>query len=428
MTSTSLISIKTRFQSKVGRDIITVYSGKVADAVVGMTASILVGRALGPEQLGILVTIVSFANIVTGLMGYGLDITVVKFIADNRKPGGDKCVLSNSLLLRIGFILLIGSVTILTGWLSPHLFPRAISETSLVLVCVTLAGANSLATFVQAALRGHERYSYIVVTSLLPRLLRLALLVVIFAVGGRVEGVLLANILAGIFTVIIGGYFIQNNLSENPAWKIQKNSLVSIARYSFWIYISGILGVIYNNMNVLMLDKLSIASSVGYYAVAMNLLRPLEFLPETLNHVFLPKMSRIKTKRDILLFVKKILVIGGGASACVAPFIVFPELILDVVYGEEFNKAALALRLLALYMAINITLNPFSLLVHRFNMPALLSIFGTSEVVLGFFSNLYFIPLFGGEAGCAVTLIIASIFSKLLVAPWIFRRIKECPP
>ena len=96
--------------SRTGIDMGIVYGGKILEAAIGLVSNVIVARALGPEKLGVLMLVITFSSILTVVMGFGLDQTAVKYVADSRKMGTwpVQLVLGTALRLRLLFIIVGG--------------------------------------------------------------------------------------------------------------------------------------------------------------------------------------------------------------------------------------------------------------------------------------------------------------------------------
>lgn len=420
-----IYKIQSLLTSSTGRDISLVYSGKVIEAVIAMAASILVARGLDdPARMGEVTLVVSFATILGGLMGYGLDATGVKFISDARatKPDTVDEVVWNILLIRLTFILaftvlaLFTARPILVSWFKFN------DNSNMVALGVALAVANSLFTILQSILRGHRKFGIIFTTNTIGRLSRLFFLAGCIYWGIlNVKMVLLSNLIAAV-VILTGGVLCWRKIKVSLSnAKTNKSTLKSVINYGFWMYGALLLSILFSYMNVGMLSILGTVSAIGFYAVAENVLRPFEFFPETLNQVFLPRMSDIHDRKGLVKFCRRVLLFGSCVSFTLLPVIIFPEYIIRLIYGARYIDGAPVLRLLAGYMALNIILNPLYLFAHRLNLPRLFTIGNALSLCIGITANLFLIPRFG-EQGCAMTMLIVGVSTQLLMVPFIMRH------
>lgn len=411
--------------SSTGRDISLVYSGKVIEAVIAMAASVLVARGLDdPARMGEVTLVVSFATILNGLMGYGLDVTGVKFISDARvtKPGSVAEIVWNIVVVRIVFIIVISFIAYFTAGPIIAKYFKTSTNSDLIVLGISIASASSLFSVVQSVMRGHRKFGLIFTTNTIGRLSRLLFLGGCIFLGVlNVRLVIFSNLVAAI-VILCGGIFCWKriDLSFSGA-KLSKEVTERIMKYSFWMYVAILLNLLFTYMNVGMLSVLGTVSAIGFYAVADTVLRPFEFFPETLNQVFLPRMSEIHDRKGLVKFCRRVLIFGSCVAFTLLPVIIFPEYIIRFIYGARYIDGAPVLRLLAGYIALNIILNPLYLFAHRLNLPRLFTIGNALSLSIGIVANLILIPRYG-EQGCAMTMLIVGVSTQLMLVPFILRR------
>ncbi len=417
--------IRAVLASSTGRDISLVYSGKVFEALIAMAASVLVARGLNdPSELGHVTLVVSFATILGGLMGYGLDATGVKYISDARAANEGKVgeVIWNIVLIRVAFIGFFGILSFFAAAPLLTKYFKYNGSLNLIILGVVLSITNSLFTILQSVFRGNRKFGIVFLTNSIGRLSRLLFLFLCLALGAiNVKTVIISNLIAAL-VIFIGSLFCWKkiNISLKNA-KFNKATFKSVMKYGFWMYGALLLSLLFSYMNVGMLSILGTVSAIGYYAVAENVLRPFEFFPETLNQVFLPRMSEIHDRAGLVKFCRRVLILGGFVALTLLPIIVFPKFIISFIYGMRYVDGAPVLRLLAGYMALNIVFNPLYLFAHRLNLPRLFTFTNAISLCIGIVANLILIPRYG-EQGCAMTMLVVGMATQLMMVPLILKR------
>lgn len=414
--------------SKTGIDMIVVYLGRIGEAGIGLISNIIVARALGPEKLGIFMLVITFSTILTVFMGFGLDQTAVKYIADSRKGNGwsIRSAIGASLRLRLVFII-AGGVAALC------LFRQIVSRFYHIpdmeipfMLGILVAGVNSLFLLYQSFLRGLEKFLKMVISNTVGRVLRLAFIVLIYLVSNlTVENVLWANIIAALIIIAIDVYVIRHSGIPNAGRNVERKRITSdMAKYSSWIYGSAILYSLSDSINTLMIGNMMPIASVGFYSVGGNLIRPFEYFPETINQVVLPKVSGIRNYKHFTDISKKIMIAGLCMSLSLIPIVVFAGPLIRVLYGTRYEGASVILQFLAAYMALCIVFNPLMQLGHRLNMPYIFALANLVSLMLGILLNLFLIPRYG-EVGCAISLFMVTGISLALFLPFLYMKARQ---
>lgn len=414
--------------SKTGIDIGIVYGGKILEAAIGLVSNVIVARALGPEKLGVLMLVITFSSVLTVVMGFGLDQTAVKYVADSRKMGTWplEIVLGTALRLRLLFIIVGGLAALLLCRQIASAIYRIPDMGNALMLGILVAGANSLFMLYQSFLRGFEKFAKMVISNTAGRILRLAFIVTIFLVSNlSVENVLWANIIAAVIIIAFDMYILKGAGVSIERGESNRTGMVGdMVGYSSWLYLSAILFVLSDSLNILMLGNLMSVASVGFYSVASNLIRPFEYFPETINQVVLPKMSGIRNYAHFMMTSKKIIIAGLIMCISLLPILIFAKPIIRLLYGNRYDGSAIILQFLTLSMALSIVLNPLMMLGHRLRMPYLFALSTFVSVVLGIIMNFLLIPKYG-EVGSALTLLIVVVVSGGLFIPVIFIKARE---
>ena len=422
-----LALVRETLLSRTGIDVGIVYAGRILEAAIGLASNVIVARALGPEKLGVLMLVITSASILTVVMGFGLDQTAVKYVADSRKMGTwpIQQVLGAALRLRLFFIA-VGGITALL--LCRHIAAtiyRMPDMGDTLMLGVLVAGANSIFLLYQSFLRGFEKFAKMVVSNTAGRILRFVFIVSIFFISNlSVHNVLWANIIAALIIVAVDMYVLRIAGISISTGTNRTKLTRDMMGYSSWLYLSAILFVMSDSLNILMLGNLMSAASVGFYSVANNIIRPFEYFPETINQVVLPKLSGIRDYAHFMMTSKKIIFAGLIMCVSLLPIVVFAKPLINLLFGSRYEGSAIILQFLALSMGFSIVLNPLMLLSHRLQMPYLIALSTLISVVLGVVMNFLLIPKFG-EVGCAITLFIVIVISRSLIIPVIFMKARE---
>jgi O-antigen/teichoic acid export membrane protein len=414
--------------SRTGIDMGIVYGGKILEAAVGLVSNVIVARALGPEKLGVLMLVITFSSVLTVVMGFGLDQAAVKYVADSRIMGTwpVQIVLGTALRLRLLFIVVGGLAALLLCRQIASTIYRMPDMGNALMLGVLVAGANSLFLLYQSFLRGFEKFTKMVISNTAGRILRLAFIVAIFLVSNLgVENVLWANIIAALIIVAVDMYVLKGaGVSIARGKSNRKGMAGDMIVYSSWLYLSAILFVMSDSLNILMLGNLMSVASVGFYSVANNLIRPFEYFPETINQVVLPKLSGIRDYAHFMMTSKKIILAGLIMCISLLPIVIFAKPIIHLLYGNRYEGSAIILQFLALSMGLSIVMNPLMMLCHRLHMPYLFAISTFVSVALGVVMNFLLIPKYG-EVGCAITLFLVILISRGFFIPVIFMKARE---
>ncbi|MBI3087280.1 MAG: oligosaccharide flippase family protein [Candidatus Omnitrophica bacterium] len=303
---------------------------------LGFVANVLVARTLGSAGMGEYTLVMTTLGLMVLMGSLGLEVSNVYLAGHSTFPPG--VLMSNS----IGVALVSGGLLAWLGWL---LRPWALETVlqgvpSLPFVLGLCALPALLAKgFLQGLLRGRGRIpawnlSLVVNTSLLLGFLWLSVRVWCLGVTGAMgaqllTALLVATVLAAVSAKGLGG-----------SWGFHGGALRAALRYGIQIHLSNVMNFFTYRLNVYLLNLALSTREVGLYAVALTLLQLVLTLPNGVQYVLLPKISRtdpsaVQRWMPVLLRVSTLLM--GGLFVVLwaaAPWLI------RLCYGPGYAESA----------------------------------------------------------------------------------------
>jgi O-antigen/teichoic acid export membrane protein len=173
------------------------------------------------------------------------------------------------------------------------------------------------------------------------------------------------------------------------------------------MFLFSLLFMLFDRLDVLMLGYFKQTTEVGLYAFAFNLVRPFELVPETLNVVFLPKVSKFTSRAQVNSYFRETLKLTWlVAIAGIA--LIFLSKPIVLLFREEYLPAVPLFQILVGAFVFLAVLNPINLVGHSLNKPQVFAMMAGINLVLSFVGYLFFIPPFGA-VGAAVVSLVARI-------------------
>ncbi len=238
-----------------------------------------------------------------------------------------------------------------------------------LIVPLSLLGSMAI-----AILRSHEKAktaSFIV--SIFHNGVRFLLLVTLIFMGLRLNSLLYSYIISYVLVVIAALYLARNNLRE-----ISRNtdSLSDAERgvlrkdifsYSWPLVFVGLLFSMFYWIDSLVLGYFVDATVVGYYSAAATLAGLFVMAPDLFSQLFLPIVSKELSRknsqviRDITKQITKWIYMIN--IPLFAALFVFPDVVLNLFFGQEFEVAQIPLRILAVGGLFSSFINTFTALL-----------------------------------------------------------------
>ena len=391
---------------------------KVFTMLIGVVIIALVARYLGPEKYGQFNYAMAFVALFTALSTLGLETLTVKSIVD--KDYDEGTILCTSLFLRVlgGIVLTIIAVIIIR-----LIEPKDQNLHVLVLIMsftMVLKSMEVIEYWIQAYQKAKISSIIRMSTYLITAVLKI--LLVIFK-GNLIHYALIYTIDASIvgIALMIAYFRIREKVS---AWRINFVYAKNILSQSWYLILSGLLVTLYMRMDQVMLGSMLPAKTeLGVYSAAVQIAGMWYFVPMAIITSFKPvimnkkKISENSYMKSVQLLYIIVAWVGIGFSVFL---LLFSKLIVNILYGAEFLKAASIL-------SISIWAGTFAMLGSARGIWLIcegLQKYSVAYIGAGSITNLILnyllIPILGGYGAAVATL--ASQIIVALIAPLFFKE------
>lgn len=257
-------------------------SGNAVSAGLGFLQGILVLRLLGVTQLGLVVTVTTFATNINRLLSFRMSEVIVQRLG-TMLPLGKKveaaasvkaAMLTEAVTSVVAFLILVG----LTPWAIVH-FHQDIQATPLFLLYGLILLSNIVAESSTGVLQGLRRFDWIARITIVQSVVTAALVVFVFLSNGGIFEIILAytvgKTINGLGLAVFAQLEIRKPLGADW-WKTPLRSLPDPrGMFSFMIN-TNLNGTVYlftrDNMPLYLAYLLS-ATEVGYFSLALTLVQ-----------------------------------------------------------------------------------------------------------------------------------------------------------
>jgi len=249
----------------------------------------ILGRLLTPAETGVVFTSWGLSSIISVLTIFGLQSALVKLISENEN---DKKV---SAFIQISFkYVLIANVTAFLLIILLHqYFSSLIGFTFLITL---LTGLNvfivSLSNLSSAVLGGFQSMKKIFTTDFIGYTFKILAIPILVFIGLSSTGALIA---------LFGTFFLIFILRAKPSWfsfKTSSEIRSTIFKYSLPSFVSGIAGIVFSNIQYVILTIIKNAQATGIFGYAMLVTSPLDLITITFGSALFPIISNLSTRNS----------------------------------------------------------------------------------------------------------------------------------
>jgi len=316
---------------------------------------ILIGRYLGPSDLGKFTFALSFVAMFAVVNDLGLSVLAVRDVATKRELAGKylaniaalKAVLG---LLGLGFVMLFVN---LMGYPPDNIR------------IVLLMGLAALFTTVSNGMRwvfqAYQRLEYESIVSVVQNLLYFTFGLVAIHLGFGVYGVGYSQIAVGVFIVLFAWILVKKKLLK-VKFEIDLDFWKGVLRKSVPFALMLVFTSLYLNADTVLLSKFKGDQAVGLYNAANRLVLAGKMIPGVIIPALFPVMAEISRagQSEFNNFLEKSSILMFSLALPVAVAItILAEKTIGLLYGAGFAGSVLCLQILVwgmFFMYISIVL------------------------------------------------------------------------
>ena len=383
--------------------------------ILSLTLLIFVARFLGDVDYGKYSFAIKFTGLFAIFADLGLSTLMIREVARDKSLSGK--YLSNIAVIKV--ILSVATFAFIVFIINLMHYP---ADTT---TAVYLAGISVILTSFSGLFRSifaaFERMEYEALLSTILTIIHVSLgLLVLFSGYGLIELVTVFVIVGIInfslsFSVVIKKFVKPKLEIDFGLWK---HLILNGAPFS----LTMIAGVIYLQIDTVMLSVMKGDAPVGWYSAAYTLVLALLVIPDIFGYAIFPAMSKLfvssKDSLKIMLEKSSKYLFSLGLPISIGTILLADRIIL-MIYGEEYIHSIIALQILSLYLPLRYLNHATSYTLSAINKEPLrtlsVTITAASNVVL----NLFLIPAFsfvGAGIATVLTEIILFAFYFYFVA------------
>lgn len=396
---------------KITKNIGSLFISQILNYLLVFIYSIVMIRYLGVTEFGILsfgLALISILGIFTDL---GLNTLMTREVARNKSLG--KKFLNNVISIKIILSFTIFFlVFIMVNFLN---YPQTTADVIyfLILSLIFTSISSSLYSIFQA----YEKLEYQAIGIVLNSLLMLISIFIAVYLRLSVLGfafiyVVVSFILLIYYLLITSKKFIFPKIEID--WNFSKKQIVLALQFG----LIGVFSTIYVWIDSLMLFSLVGDQAVGYYSVAYRLILVLLFIPSVVAMAIFPVMSRLygessnSLKTIVEKYFKLMMLIGIPIGIFTT---VFAREIINLLFGNEYAPATLALQILIWATVFTFANTTFVQLFQSINRQMLVTKITGIGLLTNIIINLILIPKISFIGASIATLITEGLVAILLI-------------
>jgi O-antigen/teichoic acid export membrane protein len=227
--------------------------------------------------------------------------------------------------------------------------------------------------------------------------------------------------------VLIGLFLYTRYLEEFKRilrFRLAIGDSIDFIRHGFLFTILMAANVIYNKIDIIMLEKMIGSTEVGYYSGATKFIYPFMFISGAFMTAIFPKLAKHSEEKDKFRSIQNLALFYLGAIGIVLSTSLYlgANLIFQLFFADKYDASIPVFKILVWYLAIVFIYGPISNSLVAKNRVKFLVYLNLIMIIFNVVLNFFLIPLYGAK-GAAIATIICEVFI-LVSAVLYWRRIE----
>jgi O-antigen/teichoic acid export membrane protein len=168
--------------------------------------------------------------------------------------------------------------------------------------------------------------------------------------------------------------------------------------------------VIYNKIDIIMLEKMTGSTEVGYYSGATKFIYPFMFISGAFMTAIFPKLAKHSEEQDKFKNIQNLAIyyLGGIGILLSTSLFLSSDLIFQIFFGDKYDASIGVFKILVWYLAIVFIYGPISNSLVAKNRVKFLVYLNLFMIILNVVLNFFLIPEYQAK-GAAIATIICEI-------------------
>lgn len=423
----------------IAKSSVIVFIGIFLSKVLSYAYRVIIARQIGPEAYGLFSLAVMLSGWIIVIATLGLNEGVLRYVSlfrGKQETGKIQYVIKASAMLLVVAGVLGGVILYLSA---PFLSIEIFHNESLIIflrifsfvVPISVVGNVFLPT-----LRAYEEIGwYSFISNILTNVLHVLSLILLIILGFGIKSIPLSYFI-GTFFVFLTAFIVCKHKIPRifKATKINSKTksriLKELISYSWPLLFVGAIWRVFSWTDSFLIGYFKNASDVGIYNAALPIALLISFSSQLFLQLFYPLINKEYAKGNKEVIKQLSQQVGKWIYALILPLfvllLIFPETILNILFGPEYIGASNALRILS-FGVLFISLFEISLRVLNMegsSKKILVDII--SIAILNLILNIILIPKYG-ISGAALSTTISFISLSIIVGIQAYRSQKIVP-
>jgi O-antigen/teichoic acid export membrane protein len=375
------------------RSYITTF-GAFLNAFFGFVFTVLVARALTPEDFGIFSVLASFLLIILSFCDLGFSSAAMRFLPkienEEKKFQFIKIVLSTVL---VSNLIIVAALIFFSNHFSLFIFKSPSYQKLFLFLSPGILGLCFWGT-ISSMLYAQGKILKAIIADISAVVFKVILVAFLFLNQSlTLTTSILALSLTPFLSVILSVFFISFKFIFSS---FDKKFFKEISSFAFFIFLSNIVIALLGQIDYLFLARLSGALETGIYSAANRLTFIFPAIVKGYTVILVPKFAGFAKKEEAKKFLKKVNFTFLISVLSIIVLFFLAQILVSLIYGSSYLAATPVFQYLLIRSAFFLlAIGPLTTLVYFFGESRLFTLISLTQLLILVFFDFLFIPRFG---------------------------------
>jgi len=408
-----------------------VFSFGVVSAVVSYIFRLYLARSTSIEFYGFFYSVIAFFSLLLVFTNFGLNQAMIKYIPEflaKKNLSNLKGSIYLTFFIHTITYLAVGLLSIVfSGFLAQKYFGVPQYQSLVIIYGIYFILTPVLFLWYNLS-KGFQKMNYYSFTETLQNVILLVGTFIMIRFGFGLYAPFYAQLFVIVMPILFIPFFIKKFFPD--FFKVKANLSKYLTKKLFVFGGSSIIivfsVVIFSNVDTFLLTLFMSLKDVGLYQAAYPTTKILSKFTFSLTIVLLPLVSELWTRNKKSLLMDGVSSLYKYGSIIFIPIsftmMVFPEIILRLLFGAEFEPASAVLRILSLAALINVSGSINGSILSGIGKPLITGKIFIVAAIINIILDIILIPLIGIN-GAAIGTLIAYIYISFMSFVYMKREV-----
>ena len=403
---------------------ITVFGGNLAGTAFGFLANILIMRALGPSDYGVVIVALTFLAVLSQLSGRGIEQAMVRCVAmfSGSDPVRAEAAYhtAHQLKLVAGTLLAVVGVAA-AGWVTRFFIGPDASPLPLQIAAVASLAA-SLWGYTGACLQAAQSFAKFTVVQVTCAAGRLVLTAACLLGGMLTPMLAVGATLAGYVGAAGLGYALCPRAARGRQGQAELRPV--IWQYSRWLIVSSLIYLFYTRLDQLMLSRMEGTHAAGIYGASVTFIQLVDLLTASLLTVFLPQMCATTDSVELRSRMWSSVRVSAMLALPLLPALLVIRPVMEVLLGGQFLAAIPIFTVIFPGAVVNMLTHPLQVIMHARTRTGVLTAMDIGVLAFNGAANWVAIGHYG-MMGAAVAALLTRLLASAVLVVLVARELRS---